>query len=155
VCPVCICVGLALCVVCVCVCVCAGVTYPDWSCGEVLRVNIDEGGMRALLKLSRGDMRRALNIIQACASAYDSVTADRVHATTGAPLPSDVEEMVRWLLNEPFATAFHRTFAVAAALAQEKRRRQARALTPALPILRRDAYMDARHMYPDASSMCA
>jgi len=65
--------------------------------------------MRALLKLSQGDMRRALNILQSCASAFDKVTADSVYATTGAPLPSDVEQIVTWLLNEPFATAFHRT----------------------------------------------
>ena len=64
--------------------------------------------MRALLKLSRGDMRRALNILQSCASAYDLVTSEAVHATTGAPLPSDVEQIVTWLLNEPFATAFQR-----------------------------------------------
>ena len=73
------------------------------------RVNIDEGGMRALLKLSRGDMRRALNILQSCTSAFDVVTSDNIHATTGSPLPSDVEDIVKWLLNEPFATAFHRT----------------------------------------------
>ena len=67
--------------------------------------------MQALLKLSRGDMRRALNILQSCTSAFDVVTSDNVHATTGAPLPTDVEDMVKWLLNEPFATAFHRTAA--------------------------------------------
>lgn len=75
---------------------------------EKEKVNISEGGVDALLKLSQGDMRKALNILQAASAAYDTVDADSIHTTTGAPLPEDIQSVVEWLLNEPYTTAFSR-----------------------------------------------
>ena len=47
-------------------------------------------GLDALLKLSQGDMRRILNIMQACVMAFPTVNADSVYNCTGKPHPEDV-----------------------------------------------------------------
>lgn len=38
--------------------------------------------------------------------ASDVVDETAVYLTTGNPLPSDIESVVDWLLNDPFVTAF-------------------------------------------------
>jgi replication factor C subunit 3/5 len=73
---------------------------------SVHSVNITEDGRTALLRLSRGDMRRALNILQATCAAYDVVNEQHIYACTGNPEPKDVEQIVEWLLNKDFDIAF-------------------------------------------------
>jgi replication factor C subunit 3/5 len=72
-------------------------------------VKIDESGNQALLKLSNGDMRRALNIMQACHAAYDLVDETAVYTCTGHPLPKDIQMMVRWMMSEEFTNAYQST----------------------------------------------
>lgn len=51
-------------------------------------------------------MRRALNILQACHAAYDRVDEVAVYNCTGNPYPSDIEAIVKSMMNEEFATAY-------------------------------------------------
>lgn len=44
--------------------------------------------------------------MQSCHMANDVVDEAAVYLTTGNPLPSDIESVINWLLNEPFVTAF-------------------------------------------------
>jgi hypothetical protein len=44
--------------------------------------------------------------VQSCHMANELVDEKSVYLTTGNPLPSDIEAVVNWLLNEPFVTAF-------------------------------------------------
>ncbi|KAF8073115.1 RFC3 [Scenedesmus sp. PABB004] len=69
-------------------------------------VNMGPGGMDALIRLGCGDMRRTLNILQSAHMACEVVDETSVYLTTGNPLPSDIEAVINWLLNEPFVTAF-------------------------------------------------
>lgn len=62
-------------------------------------------GKQALLKLSKGDMRRALNVLQACHAAYDTVGETEVYNCTGSPHPSDIETIVNSLLSDEFTTS--------------------------------------------------
>ena len=39
--------------------------------------------------------------------ASPEVSEVSVHACTGNPLPSDVEQICQWLFNAPFVQAFH------------------------------------------------
>ncbi|BGO98389.1 Subunit of heteropentameric Replication factor C (RF-C) [Rhodotorula toruloides] len=71
-------------------------------------VNLTEDGRQALLKLSRGDMRRALNVLQACHAAYDVTGESQVYQCTGNPEPADVEEIMRTMMNDSFETAYQR-----------------------------------------------
>jgi hypothetical protein len=70
------------------------------------RVKITEDGKQALLKLSKGDMRRALNVLQACHAAYDEVDETAVYNCTGNPHPKDVESVVQSMLRDEFGTSY-------------------------------------------------
>lgn len=70
-------------------------------------MKIEPDGMEALLKLSKGDMRRALNILQACHAAYDRTTETEIYNCTGAPHPADIEAIVHSMMSEEFTTAYH------------------------------------------------
>ncbi|KAJ1981283.1 Subunit of heteropentameric Replication factor C (RF-C) [Dimargaris xerosporica] len=69
-------------------------------------VDITNSGKQAILKLSNGDMRRTLNILQACALAFPVVDEVAVYTCTGSPLPQDIESIVSWMLNDEFTTAY-------------------------------------------------
>ncbi|XP_060079702.1 replication factor C subunit 5-like isoform X1 [Ylistrum balloti] len=70
-------------------------------------VNITGDGMKAVVTLACGDMRRALNILQCTHMAYDSVSEDNVYTCVGHPLRRDIENIVNWVLNEGFTIAYN------------------------------------------------
>ncbi|KAL0909732.1 hypothetical protein M5K25_020625 [Dendrobium thyrsiflorum] len=69
-------------------------------------LDVDESGFAALVRLSNGDMRKALNILQSTQMAYQRVTEEAVYLCTGNPMPKDIEQIAYWLLNEPFTASF-------------------------------------------------
>ena len=69
-------------------------------------------GEQALLRLANGDMRKVLNILQATAAAFDVIDGNAVYSTTGSPLPSDVESVLKWLLEEDYMLATTRIFSL-------------------------------------------
>ena len=69
-------------------------------------VNLTDDGKKALLKLSKGDMRRALNVLQACHAAYDIVGETEIYNCTGNPHPSDIEAIVNSMLADEFTTSY-------------------------------------------------
>ena len=69
-------------------------------------VNLTEDGKRALLKLSKGDMRRALSVLQACHAAYTSIGETEIYNCTGNPHPSDIETIVNSMLSDEFTTSY-------------------------------------------------
>ncbi|KAF8817387.1 P-loop containing nucleoside triphosphate hydrolase protein [Phlegmacium glaucopus] len=69
-------------------------------------VNLTNDGKKALLKLSKGDMRRALNVLQACHAAYDIVGETEIYNCTGNPHPSDIEAIVNSMLSDEFTTSY-------------------------------------------------
>lgn len=73
---------------------------------RVASVKMTEEGRQALLKLTKGDMRRALNVLQACHAAYDLTGEAEVYNCTGNPHPSDIETVVNSMLTDEFTTAY-------------------------------------------------
>ena len=73
---------------------------------DVSSVKITDSGLEAVLRLAAGDMRKSLNVLQACAAAYTDITEERVYECTGNPLPSEIGRIVQWLLNESYSTAY-------------------------------------------------
>ena len=69
-------------------------------------VNLTSDGKKALLKLSKGDMRRALNVLQACHAAYDSIGETEIYNCTGSPQPADIEAIVNSMLSDEFTTSY-------------------------------------------------
>ncbi|KAM6156112.1 replication factor C subunit 5 [Rhynchocyon petersi] len=70
------------------------------------KVDVSEDGMKALVTLSSGDMRRALNILQSTNMAFGKVTEETVYTCTGHPLKSDIANILDWMLNLDFTTAY-------------------------------------------------
>ena len=70
------------------------------------KCTVTPDGMEALLNLSEGDMRRILNVMQACVMASTTVDSDAVYNTTGKPHPRDVAVIVQSLLNDPYKQAY-------------------------------------------------
>ena len=68
-------------------------------------VNLIDDGKAALLKLSKGDMRRALNVLQACHAAYERIGETEIYTCTGSPHPADIEAIVNSMLSEEFTTS--------------------------------------------------
>jgi replication factor C subunit 3/5 len=73
------------------------------------RVDITPDGRAALLKLARGDMRRALNVLQACHAAYARTSETEVYNCTGAPHPRDIATVVHAMLADEFTSAYQST----------------------------------------------
>ncbi|KAL6525062.1 Subunit of heteropentameric Replication factor C (RF-C) [Orobanche minor] len=71
-------------------------------------LDVHENGMKALVRLCNGDMRKALNILQSTHMASPQITEETVYLCTGNPLPRDIEQICHWLLNESFATSCKR-----------------------------------------------
>lgn len=53
-------------------------------------------------------MRRALNVLQACFAAYDSVDETAVYNCTGNPHPDDIRQVVESMMSDEFGTAYSR-----------------------------------------------
>lgn len=70
------------------------------------RVKITEDGKKALLTLANGDMRKVLNVLQSTWLAFKDVTEDNVYTCVGHPLKTDIENIVKWLLNNDFQTTY-------------------------------------------------
>lgn len=54
--------------------------------------------------------------VQSSAMAYDVVNEDNVYTCVGHPLRKDIENIVNWMLNESFTTAYNRILLVVAIL---------------------------------------
>ncbi|PVD39041.1 hypothetical protein C0Q70_01668 [Pomacea canaliculata] len=69
-------------------------------------ISVTEDGMKALVTLATGDMRRALNILQSTSMAFDEVNEENVYTCVGHPLRRDIENIVKWVLNDGFKEAY-------------------------------------------------
>ncbi|KAK9464974.1 P-loop containing nucleoside triphosphate hydrolase protein [Lipomyces arxii] len=78
---------------------------------EAENVSISDEGLSALLSLSKGDMRRALNVLQAChfAAAEDgavvSISEEDIFECVGNPRPSDILLLMDTMMAEDWGTA--------------------------------------------------
>ncbi|XP_073305498.1 replication factor C subunit 3 [Primulina huaijiensis] len=69
-------------------------------------LDVPENGLKALVRLCNGDMRKALNILQSTHMASQQITEEAIYLCTGNPLPKDIEQISYWLLNESFSTSY-------------------------------------------------
>lgn len=59
------------------------------------------------MTLSKGDMRKVLNVLQSTSMAFDVVNEDNVYTCVGHPLRSDIERTLQTLLStEGFEQAY-------------------------------------------------
>ncbi|KAJ4792774.1 Replication factor C subunit 3 [Rhynchospora pubera] len=69
-------------------------------------LDVDGSGLTSLVRLSNGDMRKALNILQSTHMASQHIDEEAVYLCTGNPMPKDIEQITYWLLNETFSDGF-------------------------------------------------
>lgn len=51
------------------------------------------------MTLSKGDMRKVLNVLQSTSMAFDVVNEDNVYTCVGHPLRSDIERILETLMS--------------------------------------------------------
>lgn len=70
--------------------------------------NYTQDGIQAILRLSGGDMRRVLNLLQSTDMAAKEINETSVYLTSGAPLPKDMEVILTILMNDTFRVAYEK-----------------------------------------------
>ncbi|AKU06381.1 replication factor C small subunit [Haloferax sp. Atlit-47N] len=68
-------------------------------------IEVTEDGLDALVYAAGGDMRRAINSLQAAATTGEVVDEEAVYMITSTARPEDIEEMVRAAIDGEFTTA--------------------------------------------------
>ena len=69
------------------------------------KVKIKDEGIKAVLEISGGDLRKTENILQTAASVGKPIDADTVYSVVGRANPYDVHEMIKLAINGDFITA--------------------------------------------------
>ena len=72
---------------------------------EMESVDLDINGCNAIIKIAEGNMRRALNLLQICASTGKPVMEDLVYRFSDTPLTSGVRKMVSHALKNEYPQA--------------------------------------------------
>ena len=72
---------------------------------EKENVELQDTGLKAILDISGGDMRKAINTLQAAASVGKPVDAEVVYSVVGRANPSDIHEMLETALKGDFLKA--------------------------------------------------
>lgn len=70
-------------------------------------LTVDERASKAIVKLSGGDMRKVLNILESCSLAYREIPEQKIYEVTGRPSPETIEVIYDVLTNGDFQTAFN------------------------------------------------
>lgn len=68
-------------------------------------IDIDESGVDALVYAAAGDMRKAINGLQAANVPGETVDEESVYAITSTARPEEIQEMVRLALDGDFTAA--------------------------------------------------
>lgn len=68
-------------------------------------IKLDDGGLNAILEISQGDLRHALNLLQAASATAKAVNEEVIYAVASRAKPQDIEECVKLALNGNFKEA--------------------------------------------------
>ena len=68
-------------------------------------VNLSDGGLGAIFEVCRGDLRRAINTLQAAASLGKEIAAETVYSVVGRANPVDVQELIKVAMKGDFMEA--------------------------------------------------
>ena len=66
------------------------------------KLNLSEDVFEALYEVSRGDVRKASNVLQSCASVSKNITSELVYETSNSAKPKEVLEVLNLSLNGEF-----------------------------------------------------
>ena len=69
------------------------------------KLEITKDGLETLIFISRGDLRKAINILQVGASTNKKITAELLYETTSTAKPDDVKNLINTALEGKFMSA--------------------------------------------------
>jgi replication factor C small subunit len=72
---------------------------------EAENLNIKRNAIESIVYFAEGDLRKAINILQASASTTDEITEDSIHEIVSKAKPQDVRKIVNKALNGDFISA--------------------------------------------------
>ncbi|NLI74467.1 MAG: replication factor C small subunit [Euryarchaeota archaeon] len=75
---------------------------------ELELLDIDDDALDALVHVSQGDMRKAVNSLQVAASLGEKITVNVIYHTTGMARPEEVRELLETALSGDFIAARNR-----------------------------------------------
>ena len=70
-------------------------------------ISITKKGIKSIICLSEGDMRKAYNLLQSVHMAYNSIDDYKVYQCAGHPLPSDIDYILDLLINKGFKECYN------------------------------------------------
>lgn len=75
-------------------------------------IKVEDKAILAILKIAKGDMRKSLNILQACNTSLsiedkESIDEDMVYECVGLPTVSDIEACLNSILNDSIQTSYY------------------------------------------------
>ncbi len=68
-------------------------------------VKVTKGGMGAIVYVARGDMRKAINALQAASLMEDSVTEETIYQITATARPEQIKELIEAAISGKFTQA--------------------------------------------------
>ncbi len=69
------------------------------------KLEITKDGLETLIFISKGDLRKAINILQVGASTNDKITAELLYETTSTAKPDDIKKLINTALEGKFMAA--------------------------------------------------
>jgi replication factor C small subunit len=73
--------------------------------GQKEKLEITQDGLETLIFIARGDMRKALNILQVGASVSKKITAELLYETTSTAKPEDIKNLINVALTGNYMAA--------------------------------------------------
>jgi replication factor C small subunit len=74
------------------------------------KLQITEDGLETLIFISRGDLRKAINVLQVGASVNKKITAELLYETSATAKPEDVKELINIALSGNFMAARNKLY---------------------------------------------
>lgn len=72
-------------------------------------ISLDSDAAKAIVKLSEGDMRKVLNILESASMAHTTrVTIEDVYNSTGRPSPQEIDTIFQSLLSDTMNQSFEK-----------------------------------------------
>lgn len=75
-------------------------------------LKLDEDAATAIVKLSGGDMRKVLNVLESCSLSHKHITLQNVYEVTGRPSPTDMAQILASLTQNRFNEAMETLFGI-------------------------------------------
>ncbi|HIK02078.1 TPA: replication factor C small subunit [archaeon] len=69
------------------------------------KLSVDSKGMKALLEIANGDLRTAINLMQAVASSGESISEESVYLVSARSKPGEIEDCLKLAMNGGFKEA--------------------------------------------------